>query len=242
MDQQRPLRILLTHPKDRDDADLIGPLLTAGFEIIHQPLIQTLSLPFVPPIQKDFDWLFFTSATAVHSFFAQDCKPHFAQTAVVGPHTAEALLTYTAVDFVSSVYEGPSAVEQLNQRYGLKNKSVLWPCARQSNPNTKKAFINADAKLTPFVVYETQPIAHHFEASFLNTTDLMVFTSPSAVAAFQCDPNTKLPPVFCIGPSTADRAQASLGQVMAVASPSTYFALASLILEWSKSQKEGRSS
>lgn len=218
-------RILLTHPADRDDADLVNSLQLAGAEIIHQPLIETKTIPFEMPNLESFDWIFFSSGVAVSSFL-KTTGLFTPRIAAVGSMTAKLLDNVT---FVSPMFDGVSAVQALNAAYALKDKAVLWPCGNQSNPEIKKAFDLVNAKLTSLVVYETHPKSRTYAPDFLQTLAMIVFTSPSAVDAFQSE--GPLPKIICIGPSTAKRAQEKLGRVDGVAIPHTYSGLATLILQ-----------
>jgi hypothetical protein len=75
--------------RNEDDAvELIGELSLSNYSTICQSLISIEFLPF--QIQKDFDWVFFSSSNGAHSFFKQTANAH-AKYAAIGPATAKAV-------------------------------------------------------------------------------------------------------------------------------------------------------
>lgn len=236
-DSLRGKRILLT--RQRGPACPLNTRLTAlGAQVLHCPLITIAPVAFQPPNLQPVDWLFFTSKTAVHSFFTTlKLETDIPPIAVVGPGTAQALESYRqTATFISPVAHAQAAAECLTEAYQLKHQKILWPCARNANQAPVDIFLKAGATINPLTVYETVPVTS-LPPMWKNLThepvDAVVFTSPSAIDAFAAL-NLSIPgaAICCLGPSSTKAAVQKLNRVDVTGEPHTFEGLAQSLLKY----------
>lgn len=222
-------RFLLTRPEDESNAVFVQGLQAMGAEVIQLPFIVTEPLPVIWPALSVFDWLFLTSKNAVTALGDLPI-PQGTSIACVGPAAEKALKAKgLTARFVSPIHEAESAARIFLESYPGHELQILWPCGNLANPKLKLALEHADAQVTALIVYETRLRSELSEPErlLLNASfDLLIFTSASAVNAFQ---QTNSPdwerwaqvPVACLGPQTSKTASTVFGHVEIQAEPYT---------------------
>jgi uroporphyrinogen-III synthase len=169
------------------------------WQIVHQSLVAFSPVPFVLPAR--FDWVFFYSAQAVHSFFEglqQPLSPAL-RWAALGPGTARALQDRGLVaDFVGDGVATTLAAEFVARAKGCR---VLFPQAQHSRQALEK-IIAGEVDSYPLVVYDNQP-GMAFEIPYC---DYLIFTSPMNAQAYY-NRYTQQPgqQVIAIGQPTAEK-------------------------------------
>ena len=169
------------------------------WQIVCQSLVAFSPVPFVLPAR--FDWVFFYSAQAVHSFFEglQQPLPPALRWAALGPGTARALQDRGLVaDFVGDGVAATLAAEFVARAKGCR---VLFPQARHSRQALEK-IIAGEVDSYPLVVYDNQP-GMAFEIPYC---DYLIFTSPMNAQAYY-NRYTQQPgqQVIAIGQPTAEK-------------------------------------
>lgn len=241
--------ILLTRPETLK-CPLKMALEAAGALVISVPLVETRLLSDVklPPDWQTSDWVLFTSKNAVTAFFNLPSVKHIQSwrmpIAAVGSATAEEIqaLGYP-VAFIPHTYDGVSAAEELLVQAQLQGGQVFWPCGNLANPAVKAVFVAGKTQLRTCVVYKTQdrglsPRENQRLGEAIETADMVVFTSPSAVEAYEkllkrYTPHF-IPALACLGETTAAKARQLLeatdrGEVVVVADPQTLQSLGAQI-------------
>lgn len=228
-------RFLLTRPEDESNAAFVQSLQALGAEIVQVPLVETKPLPMTLPDLRHFDWIFFTSKNAVRACTdAHACNPmdalQGAALACVGPATEKALQAKgLSAQFVSPVHEAESAARLFAESHNPQGLRILWPCGNLANPKLKRTLEQAGAQVDALTVYETRLRTDISEAECLalsQSFDLLIFTSGSAVTAFQQLNAAHWwrfaeVPVACLGPQTQQTAQAVFARVAIQAAPHT---------------------
>ncbi len=239
-------RIVLTRPDDAAGDALQQRLLAWGAAVSLIPLVEITPVAFVLPDAGAFDWIFWTSQNAVRAVFGQEPVPaafRQARSAVVGPSTAALLQSYRANQgsepaFVSPRFDAESAATAFCEVHDCTGLRILWPCGNRANQRLLEILSAAGARVTPCVVYETQTRSTLLPVEMdrlKDGVDLLVFTSPSAVEAFQAlsvDGDWRRPAIACLGPRTAQSAQAVFGRVNVQPEPSTFDALGEAICQF----------
>lgn len=241
--------ILITRPAEPNALagaeDRLSQMLVAwGAQVSWLPLVEIQPVPFEWASQAAFDWLFFTSKNGVHQFFRQFDQSQLLQSkkiAVVGPATGQCVQQYGyQPDFVSPQYHAESAATAFCAAYPCAGLRVLWPCGNLANPVLPEVLKLAGAHVTPLVVYQTllkSKLSAAEQALLQAPVDLLVFTSPSAIEAWQAlgaQPGVDLQkvPVASLGPKTTKAALKHLGHVEVQANPHTLEALAQSIFNY----------
>lgn len=154
---------------------------------------------------QHFDWVLFTSANAVSTFF-ELIQSHPRKIACVGPDTAAfAESLGQSVDFVATDHRGDAFANEFIGRFGAEPLSVLLPRPEKMGSHLPEILRNAGINVSEWVLYRTESIAPDLLPSLeFNETDLFAFLSPSGVRNF-CGRYT-IPPAamtFAMGPTTA---------------------------------------
>lgn len=197
-----------------------------GAQVMHIPLL-TIQAQINPLSQEgDFDWLFFTSKNGVHAFFQDDNnRMRFAQTniAVIGPMTAQALNDYhLQARFIAPSFQAQKAAPAFLDMLGQSHPPlhILCPCGNLANDTLANVLKQAGHHAVQTVVYTTQArqdLSTEEQTRLSQNADLIVFTSPSAVEAYQqlrAAHQYPLPKaIACIGPTTGQSAIAAFGKV-----------------------------
>lgn len=124
------------------------------------------------------DWLFFSSKHAVEFFFMQ--KPDIGTTKIgcMGKGTSQALREYgKRADFIGTSTDTKLVGKQFAARVG--SGKVVFPIARDSMRTIQWQFAKQD-KLVDLPIYATLKVPHEVP----ETTDILVFTSPSNVESY----------------------------------------------------------
>jgi uroporphyrinogen-III synthase len=154
-----------------DAAELVAELSLSKYITFCQSLISIENLPF--QIQKDFDWVFFSSSNGARSFFQQTTNAH-AKYASIGPATAKAVPF--ECDFVG---EGTNTEEIARMFFHLAgNERVLFPAA-QDSLNSAASFFQED-QIEIISTYKTTRLT-----IALPEARVYLFSSPSNVFAAQ---------------------------------------------------------
>jgi uroporphyrinogen-III synthase len=158
--------------RNEDEAvELIAELSLSNYSAIFQSLISIEFLPF--QIQKDFDWVFFSSSNGARSFFEQTADAH-AKYAAIGPATASAVPF--ECDFVG---EGTNTEEIARMFFHLaRSERVLFPAA-QDSLNSAASFFKED-QIEIISTYKKTRVA-----LALPEARMYLFSSPSNVFAAQ---------------------------------------------------------
>jgi uroporphyrinogen-III synthase len=156
---------------EEDAAELVAELSLSNYTTFCQSLISIEHLPF--QIQKDFDWVFFSSSNGARSFFQEAINVN-AKYASIGPATASAVPF--ECDFVG---EGTNTEEIARMFFHLVgNERVLFPSAADSLNSTANLFNSEQVEIIS--TYKKERLAIE-----LPEARLYLFSSPSNVKAAQ---------------------------------------------------------
>ena len=156
---------------EEDAAELVAELSMSNYTSFCQSLISIEHLPF--QIQKDFDWVFFSSSNGARSFFEHAANAH-AKYAAIGPATANAVPF--ECDFVG---EGTNTEEIARMFFHLAGSDrVLFPSA-QDSLNSAASFFKKD-QIEIISTYKKTRLAQA-----LPVARVYLFSSPSNVFAAQ---------------------------------------------------------
>lgn len=154
---------------EADAAELVVELTKLNYTSICQSLISIEYLPF--QIQKDFDWVFFSSSNGARSFFEHANNVH-AKYGAIGPATAKAV-PYEC-DFVG---EGTNTEEIARMFFHLAgNERVLFPSAHDGL-NSAASFFQEN-QIEIISTYKTTRLT-----TALPEARVYLFSSPSNVFA-----------------------------------------------------------
>ena len=154
-----------------ESAELVAELSLSNYSTFCQSLISIEYLPF--HIQKDFDWVFFSSSNGARSFFHEATNVN-AKYAAIGPATASAVPF--ECDFVG---EGTNTEEIARMFFHLVgNERVLFPSAADSLNSTAHLFNSEQVEIISTYKKERAAIE-------LPEARLYLFSSPSNVKAAQ---------------------------------------------------------
>jgi len=192
-----------------------------------------------------FDWIVFTSATAVHFFFEAahefGVKFYFfsnLKIATVGEKTKLKLeqLGYRT-NFVPIQYTAEVLAENMDE--DIAGKKILIPRSNVASDEYLSVFKKRRAIPYPLTIYNNREVNHSPEeiTQILNNgVDYLTFTSGSTFKAFHnCLNNTKVKllneKIICIGPSTAKVINELGYEVAAIANPHTIDGIVETIKE-----------
>jgi len=148
--------------------------LPKGYKLHDESLIEIVPVPFEETLESD--WIFFSSSNAVSAFFENN--PSYkdgTKFGVIGKATGKALAKYVQADYI-----GKGNTQKVAKRFAkaLGKGSVLFPVSDKSLRTIQKKL--PKAQVTELIVYKTiQKLDFKLPQS-----DILVFTSPSNVAAF----------------------------------------------------------
>ena len=174
---------------------------------------------------EQYDWIVFTSANGVKSFFdrvkkkdpellARLQKRGSPRYACVGPATKREL---EAAGFMCSLqpkeHKGASLGKELAQRMDVKGTSILLARAEVANMEMLRILRKSGAKVTDCPVYRTVTLSKSLPPNFIEKITDITLTSPSTVDGLLSSVSaTKILShkilIHCIGPVTAKRARA----------------------------------
>jgi uroporphyrinogen III methyltransferase/synthase len=228
--------VVVTRPRQRG-GDLVDGLRALGVHVVQLPAIE-----FAEPADggaalrraadevASYDWVVFTSASAVHRFVRplRDARAFGpAKIAVVGPGTSAALGEHNLVaDLVAERADAQGLADSLPD--APPGGRVLFPRAEGASDTLASGLRDRGWTVDEVVAYRTvsAPGPDIATAEAVGAADAVTFASPSAVAAFLAmrdaggSPLTVPPLVVCIGPVTARAArQHGLSRVVSAATP-----------------------
>ncbi|MBN8236790.1 uroporphyrinogen-III synthase [Halobacillus kuroshimensis] len=170
----------------------------------------------------EFSWIFLTSSNAVKFFFKWLHRyglvlPDQVRMAVIGTKTDRALQRYgRKADFLPASFQAAKMEEEFFQMYPDPGK-LLYIRGNRSRDVLPEAFRKRGVFFKSLTVYDTLLLTSNQKkiTSWLENGDLdaLTFTSPSTIQAFRAvtkgsrESGLSLP-CFCIGPTTARKAEA----------------------------------
>jgi len=193
--EKAPVSVFITRDISEKDY-FFRALHVFGCKVSGSSLIQTESVSFEDT--PACDWIFFSSKNAVKYFFEQtpDMPPNI-KFGVTGHATAMQLRKY---DFIESFCGTSSDMELTGKQFAelANGKTILFPQAEDSLQTIQKQLSAATACIN-LTVYKTSPVTDEE----IPQSDVIVFTSPSNVAAFFAGKNIpSFKKVIAIGKST----------------------------------------
>jgi uroporphyrinogen-III synthase len=178
--------------------------------LIHMPMIRIQPVTFSKVAKKYFlneltasDLILVTSEYTVESL-CKLFKPSELKSktfAAIGSHTAQALLDYDVhPHMIASEETSEGLFKDLQNKFDLKNKFIVFPRSALPNPFLKKALTKAGARVKEVTVYKNlKPAKRRLPKESI---DAIIFTSPSTAVNFLKDYG-KIPPsweILCKGP------------------------------------------
>ena len=194
-------------------AELTERASVRGVEVVPLPVIGTSALPFEWPEEcnpEHLDWLMFSSAHAVEAFFKRMNERNWplsqrTRIATVGHKTAQALERHgKACEFSPSEAYGEALFRELAETMTVTNSAVIYARGREVNYDPAEFLTNRGVRYYPVVCYET--VAQRVDEGLirgLGPADSILFTAPSAVAAFMTQFGEPSARRLAIGRSTA---------------------------------------
>jgi uroporphyrinogen III methyltransferase/synthase len=222
------ISVVVTRPRERSD-DLASGLAAAGAEVVVLPVI-AITGPLDPgPLEEaagragDYDWIVFSSVSAVDRFLAllRDGRAlGGARLAAVGPATAAALAgRHLVADLVPL---GATAEALVAAMPDAHRGRILFPRAADARDVIGPGLRAKGWEVDEVEAYRTVTARASDGATTAlleaaATADVITFGSPSAVAAYLALAGGRVPAtVACIGPVTAAAAEGA-GLVVDVA-------------------------
>jgi len=227
--EKRPLLgkgVVVTRSREQA-SELVRLLAEEGARCFEFPTIAIAPLDDPDPVRVaiarlyEYDWVVFTSANGVRSFFAEvdtmelDARAFAGiKVAAIGPATAEALVGRgIRPDYVPERFVAEAVVAGMVD-LGVAGARILIPRAREAREVLPEKLTEAGATVTVLPVYETKPADQDPEeiiaAIKAGQVHYLTFTSSSTVKNFFA----KIAPealraagsvkIACIGPVTAE--------------------------------------
>lgn len=187
--------------------------LSKGIEVIALPITTSRSVNFSWPTRTNpetIDWVFFTSAQGVTSFFDRlsDLGIRLGQTvryAVIGRKTAQVLESYGfGSSFEPSESYGRALFEEFAQDAARGGERVIYARAHDVNYDPADLFRELRIDYVPIVCYRTvpRPVSRKLVDQF-SGGDYILFTAPSTIAAYHQQFGEPSATPIAIGRSTA---------------------------------------
>lgn len=188
------MRLGITRPADQLRT-LADKAAAKGITLVPLPLLEIEPRLFDwPPVtaSERVDWLAFTSANGVRTFF--DCLEgqgavldSRVRTAVIGTRTAEALTErgYKA-DVISQLPYGESMFTDLALRLVHPKYTLVYARAEKVNYDPARLLASASIEYVPLICYRHVPaIPDRNIVDEFSPDDYILFTAPSTVQQFQ---------------------------------------------------------
>jgi uroporphyrinogen III methyltransferase/synthase len=249
------IKVLITRPLSQSE-EFAKRLAEAGFEAVLFPVMEIQSEEDKQALDQalnrlnQYDWVIFTSVNGVRLFFNRlwERKLSFpasgtasVKVAAIGPKTASVLQQQgVSVDWMPSEYVAEAILPGLGD---VNGKWVLLPRAKIARPALPTAIQKAGGIVHEVALYRTKVVEVDQKslAVFEQGIDWITFTSPSTVHHFveilsdhQIDPFRLKgnPKIVCIGPITAQAAQAAGYAVELIAQEYTTSGLVKALLNY----------
>lgn len=250
-------RVALTGAAERNQETAAAIVAQGGIVLVHR-LIECEPVPASSESHAvlgrlaRYDWVVFTSVTAVEYFgrlLRRTAGAPLPRLAAVGPATARALREKLgAPALVSMTQTGQGLAAEL-LAFGVAGQ-VLLPAADIASPRLAQGLRAAGARVDVLTVYRTVagPGAAELAAAIeAGAVDVILLASPSAARALANAIAGRLagvaepvPPVVCIGPSTGEEARRLGLHVGAVAARHDRPGLLHALLDWIELHPECR--
>lgn len=206
----------------------ITQLKNLGAKALTLPLIETTCINQDDLINKvshsNYDWVIFTSANAVRSFF-KTVSPEkvSSKIAVVGSKTAQALKEYTVKpDFTPSEYTAKVLAEEMPVSAGER---LLIPRSDLAKNEIVEILTAKDCIVDLISIYSNKSVVYsqtELDTIFNQKIDFITFTSGSTVSSFMnLGIQLNDEKIICIGPETAKIAKNNKLPISAIANPHT---------------------
>lgn len=181
-------KVIFTREHPLDDT-FVSRLEQAGFEVCHVPLIAcqpNLMPDNVRDILTKANWVFFTSAVAVESFW-----PYYnglsLKIGTIGPQTSLAVKSRgCSIDFEATSHYAVDFVQEWLDEVE-DSQIVLLPQSSLSNPVIADELQRAGHTVYAWAMYDTKPnlTGQSCLSNYLDETDVIwAFASPSAWDSF----------------------------------------------------------
>ncbi len=226
--ESRPLfgaRVVVTRATTRTGR-VAALLRAAGATVIEAPATRIEPLDQAPLREvmrrvRDYDWIAFTSQTAVELVWEglrateQDARALAGvRLCAVGPATAESLAAHgLSPDVVPERFVAEALVEALGKRHDMRGARVLYVAAEGARDALVEGLELLGADVTPLRVYRSVPNAEGAAAARAalarGEVDYVPYARAGAVRAFveAVGDAAKRAPAACIGPITAAAAR-----------------------------------
>ena len=169
-----------------------------GFEWINQRFIETQIIPFQVDVNL-FDWIFFSSREAVHSFFSNKISTGNCLLAAVGKGTADALSEYAIPSFIGESTNTSEVGQAFAEQIG--SSKVLFPCSTISKQTIQSHL--SPSQFENLVCYETVLIDKKIEQP-----SIAIFSSPSNVDGYLISNTLEgIEKIIVYGPTTGQHIQ-----------------------------------
>lgn len=178
--------------------ELNSQVESLGFQLINQRFIETRNIPFQIDITQ-FDWIFFSSREAVHSFYSNINTTGKCLLGAVGKGTAEAISMYAAASFIGKSTNTSEVGQAFAEHIG--DSKVLFPCSTISKQTIQSHL--SPAQFENLVCYETVWIDKKIELP-----TIAIFSSPSNVDGYLLSNSLEgIQKIIVYGPTTAQHIQ-----------------------------------
>lgn len=206
-------RVFIGRPREQGQA-WVKQLQAQGADVTHVPLIQTVYNPNHGLTKTEITkahWIVMTSATCVSHFFKAlqgltlDMRALATMRVVsLGRQTTVALAQRGIVADVEAATPSVEGVLAALPAL-LHNQTILYPTSQRASARLQRVCQDRGAQVHQRAVYHTIPIAYKTPHSVFSEKDVVVFSSPSMVAAFLAYTQGDRPPVLalCLGDQTA---------------------------------------
>ncbi len=192
---------MVTRPRDRAD-EMIEAITRLGGEALIVPMIAVQPLPMAEAHRatlrklEQFDWLVFTSASAVEMFHLWLEKemirelPATLRIIAVGEKTAAAVRVYGwHVEALAEQASAEGVVAMLLRQKAGRDTKILFPSALEGRKLVPQELEKAGAQVVVLPVYQTAPATpKNLAVLSMRLRDKKIsaitFTSPSAVQQF----------------------------------------------------------
>jgi uroporphyrinogen-III synthase len=206
------MRVVVTRPA-RQLTELTQRAAERNIEVVPLPLMEIVPLQFEWPRGldiKDIDWMFFTSAQGVASFFLRLSELDLVLTdktrfAVVGARTDSSLRKWEKeASFQPSDSYGQTLFTEFIQHYPDNKQVVMYARARDVEYDPASLFFGRGYKYYSVPCYESveRSIDPQVMAR-IRRNDAILFTAPSMVRAYQRQFGSPQAKLLAIGNTTA---------------------------------------
>ncbi len=173
-------------------------------------IIETLmaEVESLPDFNK-IDWLFFSSANGVHTFFAacnKEILPSTIKIAVVGKKTADAVHSYgLEIHFRPTNAYGKNLFEEFQANYSEQSLQILYIRAEKVNFDAQQFLAHSNIKYNELIAYRSvEHDVNKSEVDKLSSSDYLLFTAPSTVISYKKQFGSPRAKLIAIGNSTKE--------------------------------------